>query len=204
VITYLPSHELVNESWFEKWGQSVGSPAIGTKLSGNARVRERLFKLLIEAFEIDVNASLPAGEIAALKLYSQDKARLSKVCGLVLHASFLGGKVLKQDFEVISGLFDVADLRIAMSLKELSFPGSKHQTDINRISDLVQHSGEACISSWKASLSPETAKRVRLLEAETAENFETNPTINPEHAVQVVEAVSALLDTPNPAFGKRG
>ena len=187
---YLPTRDEINSSWFERWGETFGSPALATKVLSNDRTSQIAQERMFTALGIDTKADIKPEDINAAQAYGADKKRLAHMCGMVIHGEFLRTCISKSDFEILSSVFTIEDLKTAISLSHLHQKQSDFTADMAKIEMLIEHSGKACISSWKTSLDEQIGMRIYLMETNEEQEEEFAHTIESSLARAIVIAVS--------------
>ena len=191
--SFLPSRDEINQRWFERWGATFGSPELAYHMISNDRIYEAARKRMFESFGMDLDADIKPEDVTATQVYSSDRIRLARLCGMVIHGNFLRTRISKSDFEIISEVFSLEDLKIAVSLANLHPKQSEFEADMVRISTLIDRCGKACIHSWKAGLDEQIGMRVYLMETDEEQEEEVTHTIENTFAREIVIAVSNAL-----------
>jgi len=190
---FLPSRDMINPRWFDRWGETFGTAELSRYMMANERIFERCRDRMLTAFGIDLRADLSQEDIWAVQAYGEDHKRLARICGMVIHGEFLRTCVSKTDFEAISNVFTTEDLRIAVSLHHLHPPRSGFSADISKIETLIDRCGKACVHAWKSGLGEEAGMRVYLMEADEELEDEITHTIDAQQATSIITAVSLAI-----------
>jgi len=191
---FLPERDQINPRWFTVWGETFGAPELATQMSGNDRIFIRARERMFSALGIDMTAQQNADDIVSATAYSNDKSRLTRICGMVMHGEFLRGKIQKSDFELIAKIFSFEDLKIAVSLRHLHPDSSEFGSDMSRLSTLIEGAGLACIEAWKAGLDEQMGMRIHLIETDEDLEKEITQSVNAELAYEIVTEVSKKLN----------
>lgn len=194
---YLPNRDEINPRWFDKWGDTFGSPDLALQMVQNDRIFERMRNRMLEAFGIDLTADLSQEDIWAAQAYGADRERLARICGMIIHGEFLRTCVSKDDFNAIASVFSVEDLKMAVSLNHLHPKQSEFTTDASKITTLIDRAGKACIHSWKSGLSEEIGMRVYLMESDPELEEDVKNSIDISLANTIITAVSIALMNEN-------
>ncbi len=190
---FLPNREELNPAWFERWGETFGAPHLAIDMMSNDRVFEASRDRMFESFGIDLNADLKPEDISSAQAYGLDRDRLCKISGMVIHGTFLRTRISKSDFQIISDVFSLEDLKIAVSLHHLHPQESEFEADMDQIATLIERSGKACIHSWKTSLDEQAGMRIYLMETNEEQEEEITHTIDTEMARSIVIAVGIAM-----------
>lgn len=190
---FLPNRDEINPSWFERWGEAFDAPQLALQMMSNDRLFSSLRNRMFTAFGIDLNASMKPEDIVSAQAYGDDKDRLARICGMVIHGDFLRTRISKADFERISQVFSIEDLKIAVSLNHLHPKQSHFTADMDKIETLIVRCGKACIHSWKTSLDEQIGMRVYLMETNEEREEEISNTIESAMAREIVIAVSTAI-----------
>lgn len=190
---FLPNRDEINPSWFERWGEAFDAPQLALQMMSNDRLFSSLRNRMFTAFGIDLNASMKPEDIVSAQAYGDDKDRLARICGMVIHGDFLRTRISKADFERISEVFSIEDLKIAVSLNHLHPKQSHFTADMDKIETLIVRCGKACIHSWKTSLDEQIGMRVYLMETNEEREEEISNTIESAMAREIVIAVSTAI-----------
>ncbi len=190
---FLPSRDEINQSWFERWGETFDAPQLALQMMSNDRLFDALRNRMFSSFGIDPNANMRPDDVVSAQAYGFDRERLARICGMVIHGEFLRTRISKSDFERISEVFSVEDLKIAVSLNHLHPEQSDFTADMSKIETLIVRCGKACIHSWKASLDEQIGMRVYLMETNEEREEEISNTISNAKARDIVVAVSTAL-----------
>jgi len=190
---FLPSRDMINPRWFDRWGETFGSAELSRYMMLNERIFDRCRDRMLTAFGIDLRADISQEDIWAAQAYGEDHRRLARICGMVIHGEFLRTCVSRTDFEAISNVFTNDDLRIAVSLPHLHPPRSEFSADISKIETLIERCGKACIHAWKSGLGEEAGMRVYLMESDEELEDEITHTIDVQQANSIVTAVSIAI-----------
>jgi hypothetical protein len=138
---------LLADHAIETLADRLGSPKAARLAVRNARVSDRALSVLLsrQPFERSEEDAL-AGYIA--RLWLQDPARFERLCGLVRYGWIIRQTVDSKNFRDLSRLFPAKDLSLACRLNaELGLhPGNP--VDSERLQELVEKAGNACIRAW--------------------------------------------------------
>lgn len=190
---FLPSRDEINPSWFERWGETFDAPQLALQMMSNDRLFASVSNRMFTAFGIDTNANIKSEDIISAQAYGIDRERLARICGMVIHGDFLRTRTSREEFEIISEVFSIEDLKIAVSLKHLHPEQSDFTADLAKIETLIVRCGIACIHSWKTSLDEQIGMRVYLMETNEEREEEISYTIASAQAREIVIAVSTAL-----------
>jgi hypothetical protein len=191
---FLPKRDEVNPEWFQRWGETFGAPDLALEMMANERVFEASRDRMLTAFGIDLNADLKPEDVMASSAYGNDRDRLSRICGMVMHGNFLRTRTSNSDFQILSGVFPVEDLKIAISLHHLHPQESEFKADMDMISTLIERSGKACIHSWKTTLDEQAGMRIYVMETNEEKEEEIMHSVDAVSARAIVNAVSIALN----------
>jgi len=194
---FLPNRDEINPRWFERWGETFGSPQLALELIHNDRLFEATRNRMFATFGIDLMANIKPEDETAAKAYGADRERLTRICGMIIHGDFLRTCVSKSDFEIISEVFSLEDLKIAVSLNHLHPEQSEFTADMTKIATLIERCGKACVHSWKAGLDEQIGMRIYLMETDEEQEEEISHTIESKLARNIVIAVSMALMNEN-------
>lgn len=190
---FLPSRDEINPSWFERWGETFDAPQLALQMMSNDRLFASMRSRMFTAFGIDPNAEIKPEDTASAQAYGLDRERLARICGMVIHGDFLRTRTSRSDFQIISEVFSIEDLKIAVSLNHLHPKQSDFAADMTKIETLIVRCGKACIHSWKISLDEQIGMRVYLMETNEEQEEEISHTIESALARDIVIAVSTAL-----------
>ncbi len=190
---FLPSRDEINPSWFERWGETFDAPQLALQMMSNDRLFEAMRNRMFSTFGIDPNVNIKPEDIVSAQAYGIDRDRLARICGMVIHGDFLRTRTSRSDFEIISQVFSIEDLKIAVSLNHLHPKQSDFTPDMEKIETLIVRCGKACIHSWKTSLDEQIGMRVYLMETNEEQEEEISYTIESAMARDIVIAVSTAL-----------
>ena len=190
---FLPERSDINPRWFHAWGESFGSSSLAIDMSNNDRIFARVRDRMFQAMGIDINAPLNEYDVLVAHAYATDKVRLARLCGMVFHGELLRNRISKSDFETISKIFDIDDLKLMASLRDLHAEDQTFQADMSKLSMLIERTGAACISSWKAGLDEQMGMRIHLMEADDEIEPEENTIVGTDIAKHIIMAVSQAL-----------
>lgn len=191
---FLPKRDEINPIWIAKWGESFGSAELAHQLASNDRIFDRLLIRMLEAFGIDTDAEIKPEDAWAATAYGADRERLSRICGMVIHGHYLKTCITRESFEVISSVFSVEDMKIAVSLHHLHPDRSNFSADPENIEKLIVRCGKACIHAWKSGLEEQIGMRVYLMEKDEEREEEIHSTVSTDLARKIVTAVSIALN----------
>lgn len=191
--TFLPNRDEINPSWYERWGEKFDSPQLAMQMMHNDRIFTAASNRMFEAFGIQLNAELKPEDIMSAQAYGSQRERLARICGMVIHGDFLRTRISKSDFEIIATAFSLEDLKIAVSLSHLHGKQSNFEADMSKLETLIDHTGKACIHSWKTSLDEQIGMRIYLMETHQEQEEEITHTIETSIARNIVIAVSIAL-----------
>lgn len=193
MMKFLPNRDEINPKWFERWGETFGAPDLALHMMSNDRTFEATRNRMFQTFGINLNAEIKPEDINSAQAYGLDKDRLARICGMVIHGDFLRTRISKSDFEIISQVFSLEDLKIAVSLNHLHPQQSEFTADMSKIATLIERCGKACIHSWKTSLDEQIGMRVYLMETDEEQEEEITHIIEGAQARSIVIAVSSAM-----------
>jgi len=191
--TFIPDVEQIDAFWLQKWGETFGSPDLALSMFKNDRIRDRVYKQMLETSELDITAKFQPAEIVALNVFITKRERLKKVCGLVVHGKLIREKIGKSDFEFLSKTFDFDDLKLAMSLRDLHPDGEEFEVDFSRLAEMVKRSGETCVDRWREQQSDQMKLRLMLTEDLSSQPELPHLHVSDEHISEIVGAVGMRL-----------
>lgn len=190
---FLPTRDMINQRWFDRWGETFGTAELSHYMMSNERIFERCRDRMLTAFGIDLKADIKQEDVWAAKAYGENRTRLARICGMVIHGEYLRSCISKEDYATISSVFSVEDLKIAVSLNHLHPPRSEFVADVSKIETLIERSGNACIHAWKSGLDKEIGMRVYLMESDEELEAEVTHTMKTAQANAIMTAVSLSL-----------
>ena len=194
---YLPELEKIDTEWFELWGNTFGAPELVSAMLSNVRVRDRVARQMLHKSEVDLNASFSDVEQKVLRVFENDRNRLSLICGLVVHGRIIRGQVRKAGITALAKKFDWDDLRITASLRELHNDSQRFDIDLSRLDELVLRAGKMCLTQWRAGLNRQMQLRVDLMDRPHIEDVDSSLEIGIDYASAVVNAVCLRLALKN-------
>lgn len=190
---FLPGRDEINPSWFERWGETFDAPQLALQMMSNDRLSDAIRNRMFLSFGIDPNANMKQEDIVCAQAYGMDTDRLARICGMVIHGDFLRTRTSRSEFEIISQVFSLEDLKIAVSLNHLHPKQSDFTADMEQIETLIVRCGKACIHSWKTSLDEQIGMRIYLMETNEEREEEISHTIDSAMAREIVIAVSTAM-----------
>lgn len=191
---FVPALEQVNPRCIEEWGGSFGSPQLAIDLIQNPRVRERAYRQMLDQGDLVSDAVFSDVELACLSSFVNDKARLTKLCGLVYHGEHIRGCISKNEFDLITRQYGFDDLKLAISMRELHpSVGGDFDVELSRLGEMVSRSGQACLDCWRAHQSKQVQLRLSLVDDPSSASEPAKLTLESEQIVKIVDHIGMRL-----------
>lgn len=190
---FVPSIDHVDPEWFKRWGATFGSPELALEMFQNERLRDRTYEQMLAHSDVEADIEFSDVELACLHSFINVRERLERVCGLVMFGRHIRDSVSRTQFEKMSKLFSVDDLKLVIELRDFHPEADAFSVDLSRLQEMVSRAGEACLAIWREHQSEQLQLRLALIDNSPALNDPAHLPLETEKIISLVETVGTRL-----------